>query len=140
MPFRRKPEIPKPRSVELREKAAVIAGEGGEALKEFSSTTGTAAKEFATTAYAAAKELLEVIEKAGERLEQQSKPVRRKSHKLLKTTLALGVGAAIFTNEKVRSLVSSKLGGGSQPEPWSPPSTNGSESSTSEQPASKTTP
>ncbi|HVE93132.1 MAG TPA: hypothetical protein VNE62_12665 [Actinomycetota bacterium] len=139
MPFRRKPEIPKPRTAELKQKAAVFAEEGGEALKEFSSTTGSAAKEFATTAYAAAKELLDVVEKAGDRLEKQSKPVRTKSHKLLKTTLAIGVGAAIFTNEKVRALITSKLGGG-PPEPWTPPSSNGSESTTTEQPTSKTTP
>ncbi|HVL82107.1 MAG TPA: hypothetical protein VM840_11020 [Actinomycetota bacterium] len=125
------------RASDIKEKAAILAEEGKPALRDFSSTTSAAAREFATTAFSAAKELMEVVEKAADRLEEQSKPARRRGRKLLKASIAIGAGVFLFTNEKVRSTVTGLMGGGSEPEPWAPPSDG---QFTPSEPSSTTTP
>jgi hypothetical protein len=110
---------------ELREQAREVAGQSGEALKDFAETTGTAAKEFASRARDAAKELVDTIEKASKGVEREPKRGRR----LLKLVLIAGVGAAIFANERAREA----LGGavrrarGSRPTPdvWRPDASPG---------------
>jgi 4-hydroxyphenylpyruvate dioxygenase-like putative hemolysin len=110
---------------EIKDQAKAVAGEGGEALKDFASQTGTAAKEFASKASDAAKELVESIEKAAKGVD----PEPRKSRRLLKLTLAIGIGTAVFANERARSAISKVLGRGtSTPEPpevWRPDSVAG---------------
>lgn len=127
----------KVRAADIKEKASILAEESKPALKDFSTTTSAAAKEFATTAFHAAKELMEVVEKAGDRLEKQSKPARRRGRKLLKATIAIGVGAFLFSNEKVRNTVKGLMGGQEEPEPWTPP---GDGEFTPSSPSSTTTP
>lgn len=140
MPLRKKhtkTDDLKDRAADIKEKAAILAEEGKPALKDFSATTSAAAKDFASTAFQAAKELMEVVEKASDRLERQAAPARRRGRKLLKAVIALGAGAALFSNDKVKTALKSKMGG-SEPEPWNPPS-NG-EFKPAAEPASETTP
>ena len=106
---------------ELRSQAKEFAGEGGEAVKEFASTTGSAAKEFAHTAFEAAKEMMETVEKAGERLNGENKPRRRRGRKFIKRSLIIGAGVALLANERVRGAITGavrKVTGGGEPEPW----------------------
>ena len=113
------------RATEIKDQAREVAGQSGEALKDFASHTGVAAKEFAAKASEAAKELVDSIEKAAKGVE----PEPRKSRRLLKLTLAIGVGAAVFANERARSAISKVLGRDtSTPEPpevWRPESVTG---------------
>lgn len=108
------------RAAEIKGQARVLADEGGEAMKEFASTTGVAAKEFAHTAFEAAKDLLETVEKAGQRLEKESKPARKRGRKLLKAGVAIGAGVFIATNEKARGAIAQLIGrgGGGAADPW----------------------
>ncbi|HYZ91041.1 MAG TPA: hypothetical protein VFA34_01455, partial [Actinomycetota bacterium] len=69
---------------ELREQAREVAGQSGEALKDFAETTGSAAKEFASKARDAAKDLVDTIERASKGVE----PEPRRSRRLLKVALA----------------------------------------------------
>lgn len=128
------------RAHEIREKAKVMADEGGEAFKDFAGTTRVAAKDFATTAFEAAKQMLETVEQAGERFEKQAQPKRR-GRKLLKAGIALGAGAALFANESFRNLVAQKLGfGGGEPEPWETPAATSGNGEFTQPPVSQTTP
>lgn len=129
MPRRRKTRA-KQAAEEVSERAEELAGQakdlaesGGEAVRDFATTTGRAAKDFANKAVDAAKEMLETVEQAGERLEESTKPKRRRGRRVLKATLAVGAGAALLTNEKVRNTVSQAISRvrGEQPEPWTPP-------------------
>lgn len=115
----------KEKASEVREQAKALAGTGGEAVRDFADTTGAAAKRFAETAFDAAKELLETVERAGERLNEDAKPAKRKGRRFLKATIALGAGAALFANDKVRNTVLGVFGGGSDDDPWTVPSGNG---------------
>jgi hypothetical protein len=109
---------------EIKDQAKAVAGEGGEALKDFASQTGTAAKEFASKASDAAKELVESIEKAAKGVTPQEEP--RRGRRLLKLGLAIGAAAFVATNESARKAISSliKRGDtaprGDQPEIWRP--------------------
>lgn len=123
MPRGRKKE-PASRVEELREQAREVAGQSGEALKDFAETTGSAAKEFASKARDAAKELVDTIERASKGVDSEPKRGRR----LLKVTLALGVGAALFANERVREALGGaarRARGRSTPDVWRPEPSGG---------------
>lgn len=118
MPRGRKKE-PASRVEELREQAREVAGQSGEALKDFAETTGSAAKEFASKARDAAKELVDTIERASKGVDAEPKRGRR----LLKVAVALGVGAALFANERVREVLGGaarRARGRSTPDVWRP--------------------
>jgi hypothetical protein len=109
---------------ELREQAREVAGQSGEALKDFAETTGSAAKEFASKARDAAKDLVDTIERASKGVE----PEPRRSRRLLKVALAVGVGAALFANERVRELIGGaarRARSGSTPDVWRPEPSGG---------------
>jgi hypothetical protein len=108
------------RAAEIKDQAREVAGHSGEALKGFAEQTGSAAKEFASKTRDAAKELVEEIESAAKGVAHEEP---KRGRRLLKTTLAIGVGVALFTNERVRNAISSVLrrGQGSEPpEVWRP--------------------
>jgi uncharacterized protein YjbJ (UPF0337 family) len=107
------------RAAEIKDQAREVAGQSGEALKGFAEQTGSAAKEFATKTRDAAKDLVDQIESAAKGVAHEEP---KRGRRLLKTTLAIGVGVALFTNERVRGAISSMLGrGGSEPpEVWRP--------------------
>lgn len=108
------------RATEIKEQAREVAGQSGEALKGFAEQTGSAAKEFATKTRDAAKELVDQIESAAKGVAQEEP---KRSRRLLKTTLAIGVGVALFTNERVRGAISSlvrRQRGDQAPEVWRP--------------------
>ncbi len=131
------------RAAEIKGQARVLADEGGEAMKDFASTTGVAAKEFAHTAFEAAKDLMETVEKAGQRLEKESKPARKRGRKLLKMGIAVGAGVFIATNEKARGAISQLIGRGGDggPDPWETTDANGfTQAPAPEAPATETTP
>ena len=126
------------KAAEIRQQAKILADESGDAVRDFASTTGSAARDFAHTAYSAAKELLETVEKAGDRLDKETKPPRRRGRKILKLGAAIGVGAFLFTNDSVRNAIRDKLGfGAGQPEPWEAPASTPSDGEFS-QPVSQT--
>jgi hypothetical protein len=128
------------RAQDLKQKAKVVADEGGEAVRDFASTTGAAAKDFAQTAFQAAKELVDVVERAGERLEKESKPARKRGRKLFKATIAVGAGVALLANESARNFLASKLGfGAREPEPWESPAPSGGNGDYATPPVSSTT-
>jgi hypothetical protein len=112
---------------EIKDQAKAVAGEGGEALKDFAAQTGTAAKEFASKASDAAKELVESIEKAAKGVTEQEEP--RRGRRLLKLGIAIGAAAFVATNDSARRAIKSliKRGdstpSGDQPEIWRPQST-----------------
>lgn len=111
------------RASEVRDQAKVLAGEGGEAVRDFAQSTGKAAKDFASTALEAAKELLATIEDAGDRLSATTngkKRKKRRGRKLL-GLVVVGAGVVLVVNEKAREAVMGALGRGGtdQPEPWS---------------------
>lgn len=115
---------------EIRDQAKAVAGEGGEALKDFAAQTGTAAKEFANKAGEAAKELVESIEKAAKGVTEKEEPKR--GRRLLKLTVAIGAAAFVATNEGARKAIKSLINrgqstsAGDQPEIWRPePPTSG---------------
>lgn len=120
------------KAVELKDQAKEVAGQGGEAIKEFASSTGVAAKEFASKASDAAKEFVESIEKAAKSVSEDDEPKR--GRRLLKLTLAIGAGVAVFSNDKARNAIKSVLGrNGHAPEPpevWRPDSVNGGRTQT----------
>lgn len=121
----RKKKDPANRVEELREQAREVAGQSGEALKDFAETTGNAAKEFASTARGAAKDLLDTIEKAGKGVEPEE---RRRGRRLLRLTVAVGAGIAIFTNERVREAISGAVRrsrGTTTPDVWRPETSTG---------------
>ncbi len=105
----------------IKEQAREAAGHSGEALKVFADQTGVAAKEFANRAGDAAKELVEQIQKAAKGVTEQEP---KRGRKVLKTTLAIGAGIALFTNERVRNAISAVIRreqtGGTTPEVWRP--------------------
>ena len=108
------------KATELKDQAREVAGQSGEALKGFAEQTGSAAKEFASKTRDAAKDLVDQIESAAKGVAQEEP---KRSRRLLKTTLAIGVGVALFTNERVRNAISSILGrgqGSEPPEVWRP--------------------
>ncbi len=117
---REKAEQVRERAEEARDQAKQLAGAGGEAVRDFADTTGKAARQFAQTALDAAKDLLETVEKAGDRLEQETKPKRRRGRKVLKAGLALGVGAALLANDKVRNTITGVFRGDGDAgeDPW----------------------
>ena len=107
------------KALELKDQAKEVAGQSGEALKEFAHKTKDAAKE-----------LVDSIEKAA--VDSGLKEAPKKSHKVLKATLAIGAGVAVLSNEKAREAIKSVMGrakgGANQPEVWRPdtrPVTNG---------------
>jgi hypothetical protein len=108
---------------ELREQAREIAGQSGEAFKAFAGLTGSAAKDFGGRTKEAAKEFVEAIEKAAKDAQAPQEPPRR-SRRLLKFGLVLGVGIALLANERVRKVIASATGGGDKgpdyPEVWTP--------------------
>ena len=112
---------------EIKDQAKAVAGEGGEALKDFAAQTGTAAKEFASKASDAAKELVESIEKAAKGVTVEEEP--RRGRRLLKLSIAIGAAAFVATNESARRAIKSliKRGdsgpSGDQPEIWRPQTT-----------------
>lgn len=109
------------RASELKEQAREVAGHSGEALKGFADVTGAAAKEFAGKTRDAAKDLVEEIEKAAKNVGQEEP---KRGRRVLKMTLAIGAGIALFTNDRVRRAVSSVIrresGGPDAPEIWRP--------------------
>lgn len=115
----RKKQDPATRVEELREQAREVAGQSGEALKDFAETTGNAAKEFATRARDAAKELVDTIEKASKGV-QEDEP--RRGRRFLKAVVVIGAGVAIFANDRVRETISGALrrSRGSTPDVWRP--------------------
>jgi hypothetical protein len=119
MPRGRKKE-PVNRVEELREQAREVAGQSGEALKDFAETTGVAAKEFASKARDAAKELVETIERASKRVEPEE---RKRGRRLLRVVIAVAAGGAIFANERVREALGGavrRARGSSAPDVWRP--------------------
>ena len=108
------------RAHELKDQAREVAGHSGEALKGFADQTSVAAKEFASKTKDAAKELVDSIEKAAKGATEEKK----KSRRVLKTTLALAAGLAMFSNERVRNAIKSLMNrtqaGSDQPEVWRP--------------------
>lgn len=113
-------KVPATRVEELREQAREVAGQSGEALKDFAETTGVAAKEFASRARDAAKELVESIERASKRVEPEEP---RRGRRLLKVGLAIAVGVAVFANERARGAIGGavrRARGGSTPDVWRP--------------------
>lgn len=108
------------RAYELKDQAREVAGHGGDALKGFAEETTAAAKEFASKTRDAAKDLVDQIDKAAKGATQEKK----KSRKVLKMTLAIGAGIAVFTNERTRKAISSVInrskGMSDQPEVWRP--------------------
>lgn len=131
----RKKQEPANRVEELREQAREVAGQSGEALKEFAETTGGAAKEFAARAKDAAKDLVETIEKASKGVQEAEEP--RRGRRFLKAIVVVGVGVAIFANDRVREALSGAVrrSRGSTPDVWRPePSpSNGAVPETSDQ-------
>lgn len=111
------------RAAELREGARELAETGGKAFDEFAHTTGSAAKDFAQTSYDAARHFLETVEQAGERLNKRTKPSRRRGRKVLKATVAVGAGAALLANEKVRGFLGRQIArfGGGGADTWGEP-------------------
>lgn len=114
----------KAKATDLKNRAESIASDTRPAVKDFASTTSDAAKDFAASAFGAAKELLEAVETASEKLNQ---PVKKKGHKLLKTTVAIGVAAFIFTNDRIRGLLHRNAPTNTDDEYWG----NGSSSNNS---------
>ncbi len=118
----------KDRAAEIKDQAREVAGQSGEALKEFAAHTGNAAKDFATKASEAAKELVESIEKAAKSVTEEKEEPRR-GRRLLKLLIVGGAGVAIATNERARNAISKALGrgrsGADQAEIWRPESPNG---------------
>jgi hypothetical protein len=111
---------------ELREQAREVAGQSGEALKDFAETTGSAAKEFASRARDAAKELVDTIEKASKGVEREEP---KRGRRFLKLVLVAGVGAAIFANERAREFIGGAArrarGSRSTPDVWRPDASPG---------------
>lgn len=104
------------RATELRDQAKEVAGHSGEALKAFASKTKDAAKE-----------LVDSIEKAAKEAGAEPEP-KRKGRRVLKMTLAIGAGIAVFSNEKARDAIRSviaraKSGATDEPEVWRPDTT-----------------
>ena len=108
------------KALELKDQAREVAGHSGEALKGFAEETSAAAKEFASKTKDAAKELVDTIEKAAKGATEEKKKGRR----VLKTTLAIGAGFAVFSNERARSAIRSVINrskaSSDQPEVWRP--------------------
>lgn len=111
------------RALELKDQAKEVAGHSSEALKEFAAKTKDAAKE-----------LVDSIEKAAK---DASGEEPKKSRKVLKMTLAIGAGIAVFSNERVRDAIKSVIGrskeGSDEPEVWRPdsrPTPNGGSAKT----------
>jgi hypothetical protein len=105
---------------ELRDQAREVAGQSGEALKDFADTTGTAAKEFASRARDAAKELVDAIERASKRVEPEEP---KRSGRLLRVGIAVAVGGAILANERAREAIRTaarRARGSSTPDVWRP--------------------
>ena len=125
MPRKRKQE-PATRVEELREQAREVAGQSGEALKEFAETTGTAAKEFAGRARDAAKELVDTIERASKRVDAEEP---KRGRRFLRVALAVGIGVAIFANERAREALGGAVrrarGGARTPDIWRPEASPG---------------
>lgn len=119
--MRRRKKDPANRVEELRDQAREVAGQGGEALKEFAETTGAAAKEFASHAREAAKDLVDSIERASKGV---TEPEPKRGRRALRVAVALGAGIAIFANERVRDAIGGAVrrarGGGGTPDVWRP--------------------
>lgn len=109
---------------EIKDQAKAVAGEGGEALKDFASHTGAAAKEFAAKTGEAAKELVESIEKAAKGVTEEEEP--RRGRRVLKLAVAIGAAAFVATNENARKAIKGLINRGKdrassdQPEIWRP--------------------
>lgn len=135
---RKKKQQPVRRVEELRDQAREMAGHSGDALKEFAESTGAAAKEFAGKARDAAKDLVESIDKASKGVEAEEP---RRGRRLLKATIAIGAGVAIFANERVREAVGSAIRrtrGSSVPDVWRPEPSGGNGAGASESSQAKT--
>jgi hypothetical protein len=119
--MRNRRKQPATRVEELREQAREVAGHSGEALKEFAESTGTAAKEFASRARDAAKDLVDAIERASKRVEPEEP---KRSRRFLRAVIVVGVGAAIFANERVRDAIGGAVrrarGEAPTPDVWRP--------------------
>ena len=108
------------RAAEIKEQAREVAGQSGDALKGFAEQTGTAAKEFASKTRDAAKDLVDQIEHAAKGVAHEEP---KRSRRVLKLTLAVGAGIALFANERARNAISSLLRrqrGAEPPEVWRP--------------------
>ena len=109
------------RASEIKVQAREAAGQSGEALKVFADQTGVAAKDFASKASDAAKELVEQIQKAAKGVTEEEP---KRGRKVLKATLAIGAGLALFANERVRNAITAMVRrespGTPTPEVWRP--------------------
>lgn len=138
--MRGRKQQPATRVEELREQAREVAGQSGEALKEFAESTGVAAKEFAGKAREAAKELVDAIERASKRVEPEEP---KRSRRFLRVLVAVGVGGAIFANERAREAITGAVrrarGDVPAPDVWRPEPTPGGNGASSREPVSEET-